>query len=734
MLLIVNQVRDMFGELIPKRFRRAVARRNLTIWSLLAGLLVIALIAASMIDFVRTALAKDEKVQESTLKGELAQFILAVREDDGSSLLENVVDFGSAKRELGAVAMRSSFFAYFLTLGNSKQLNTKNINWEPPRACSLDFVDQSTASAPRSLRTCFAVVPNDPNGRYIYFSLRYPTHAIVRHRPGLSISNASSVLLRLRGENSTTIRLMFEQPRLAQARFPSQLRRFADIHEVTAYPSDQLAKPLRSFQGQAFEKRMEASDGASGNYVTLLGRIELSLLFNSHTAIDEWTKSRLRDFRASVEVHEIPPSGGPAQLHIEVPFGAKGTALQSLEQAYYTFVQSRANLDILDGIQGQKAGQVIWGSASITGAEKPPPDVFQMFSDWWANLMVAMFDYKRQKAQVDQVVRGRHHYRATLTAEPILLPDLATRAFLGLSGALFAVVTLGIFWLYALWQLNTIARKALRSAKQPSSTDDMGQYRKRQDEIGSMGRTFNLLIRRFRSRNATIIKNTRKLERQREERSRLADEQIKTRHDVLRAIGHEIRSPLQSLLNRTEEHSDLRLDLEKMQRAVDALYFSASVEAGLKERRIVVKLGDISEFMHKLTGNLVDGGMRIVYRGPESGVLAIYDPIALDEVLSSVLDNANRHMYDGSYITLNLVESEATVQLLIHNVGQQIPEEDLDAIFGYGFSTHASDENMGLGLFSARIYVLGMRGIIKASNVDDGVTFTITLPRSLSES
>lgn len=682
---------------------------------------------------MKTAAVKDDQVQESTLKGELALFLLALRDDDGSSLLDNVIDFASAKRELTAVAMRKSFYGYFLTEENAKQVAAKGVNWEPPKSCALDFIEQGSPAAPRNIRACFAVVPEEASGRYIYFSISYPTKEIARHRAGLALSKSSSVLLRLKGENATSVRLMFEQPTLVQKRYPSQLRRFSSVHELTAYSTDQLGSPMKTIKGQAFEKRAGSEDGTASNVVTLLGRIDAQLVFSSQASIDEWAKGRYRDFRASVEVNEPAASNAAANTPIVIPFGAKGTALQSLEQAYYTFVQSHATLELFQGREAAVGQAASWRSASPANTEKLVAGRFQKLSNEWANLLVKKFDYRRPTVQTEQLVLGPRPYRATLTAEPVLLPDLAARAFLGLSGALVGVLLIGSMWFFALRHLNVMGRRALRSARRPSLADGMEQYTKRRDEIGALGRSFELVVRRFRSRNATIIRSARRLDALREERARFADEQYKARHDVLRAIGHEIRTPLQSLLTRTSHDANARSDLERMGRAVEALYTATSVQAGIRNRRVTSRLADAAEFLHRLAENSREQGLPIVYQGPEKGVSAVFDNLALDDALSSVLENAQRFMEPGSAIEMDLAQTEVVVHLKIANIGPTIPADDLDLIFDYGFSTQLNSEHMGLGLFTARVSVLRMGGTINAENTAYGVVFTVTLSRLLPD-
>ncbi len=718
---------------IWRRIARLLWRRNLFLTSIGLGVLVIGLMGWSLWDFMRTALAKDEKVQEFTLKGELAQFVLAASQVDGTSLLDNPRDFGPASRELSPVELRNPFFVYFLTEANAKSVTAKNIAWEPPRACSVDFVDQVSRLPDRTLRACFAVVPNDPSGRFIYFAIRYPTSSVVRHVQGEPLKRSSSVQLSMRGDTAASVQLKFEQPRLAEKRYPSQLRRFSGIHEITAYWNDRPGGALRSVKGQAYERKVDTAGLASINHVVMVGKIDASLVFNTAASVESWNSGYFRKLRIGVRVEERPKDGMDALPYLSVPEGSRGTALQSLEQTYFTFVQSRSLLEIRRQDSAGAAAEPSWSSATISSAERPVSDFLQRTSDAWANFLVNHFEFKRNVAQVEQSLVSTGAARVTLTAEPILLPDLATRAFFGLSVALIAVFLLGVFWVLALYQLNVMARKALGSAMHPSSGNEMKMYEHRRGEIGMIGRTINALIHRYRARNQTIINRARIAERRREERMRFHEEQVKARYDVMRAIGHEIKSPLQSLMDRVDANSEMQVEIEKMARAIDALYLAASVEAGLRGRKVIPKNGDLADFLRKYCENISRTGTLITYLGNLHGVRAYYDPLALDDVLSSLLDNARRHMTHGTELQVGLVQLDDLVELGFFNEGAPVDDTHLTRVFDYGFTTQSgASEHMGLGLFSARLYVLGMNGTIRVENVSGGVRFIIALPSSAS--
>jgi signal transduction histidine kinase len=720
------------GESRLHRCRRWLKRHDLFAWSLGLGLLATGLITASMVDFVRAAMAKDEKVQEVTLKGELAQFLLATTQEDGSSILENPRDFAATSRAMAPVELKRPFFTYFLTTGNAATVSASNITWEPPRACAVDFIDELSKSPSKGLRACFAVVPTDASGRYIYFALRYPSREIVRHEPGQSLDKASSLTLALKGETSMTMRLMFEQPKYAKSRFPSQLRRFLGLHELTAYSPERSGAPLRGVQGQAYERRFETPDGTTANYVTLVGRIDAGLLFPTGDSSQAWSRGKFRELAVAAQAFEVDAAKQRAQLQLRTSMDAKGTALQSIEQAYLANVQSRAVLKVHDANRGDAATSQLWSSADLQGKERAAPGAFQRLSNEWATTLVRWFELKTLNAKAQLPLQSRASTYATLEAEPVLLPDLAARAFLGLSGALVLVVLLGIFWLIALKRLRVLSALALASARMPTVGNDMNVYAGRRDEIGMLGRTFSVLVRRYRSRNATIVRNARTAERRREERVRQQEEQFKARHDVLRAIGHEIKTPLQALLHRTDENSELRYEVQKMSKAVEALYWATSVESGIMQRQILSKVADISHFLSRLCTNHSTGHAKVLYEGPTNGITAYFDAFALDDVFSNVLDNAKRHMGAGTAIKVGLLYTEDVVEISVYNVGAQIPESELSQVFDFRFTTeNTTSQSMGLGLFAARIFVLGMGGFMRVANAPDGVTFYTRLPRAV---
>lgn len=200
---------------------------------------------------------------------------------------------------------------------------------------------------------------------------------------------------------------------------------------------------------------------------------------------------------------------------------------------------------------------------------------------------------------------------------------------------------------------------------------------------------------------------------------------------TLRAIGHEIRGPLQSLsavLANSEAGSGY---VRRMLKAVAALYGSASPSDGIQNAELDAERLDLAKYMDSAVKNAHHAGIgNVVYQGPTSGVEIRADESALEDAILHILQNANRYRPEGTVITVRLDANEAKASITIHNNGSHIPSDLLDRIFEYGVSDQREGnvENHGQGLFVVSTYLSKMGGTVSAKNVSDGVSFVIEIP------
>jgi signal transduction histidine kinase len=204
--------------------------------------------------------------------------------------------------------------------------------------------------------------------------------------------------------------------------------------------------------------------------------------------------------------------------------------------------------------------------------------------------------------------------------------------------------------------------------------------------------------------------------------------------DQWHAVGHEIMSPLQSLmaLHGTADDPSHRY-IRRMQQAVQVLYGQASPSEAFESTTLQVGTLDLDAFLGHVATNAEGAGIAgVAYRSMGAAVLVRADEYSLEDVVTHVLRNADRHRTPGSVITLELAFDAREARVEIRNEGSAIQEAMLEKIFEYGVSDQpvsAEDGHRGQGLFVARTYMAKMGGTIAARNDGGGVVFTLRMPR-----
>jgi two-component system OmpR family sensor kinase len=221
----------------------------------------------------------------------------------------------------------------------------------------------------------------------------------------------------------------------------------------------------------------------------------------------------------------------------------------------------------------------------------------------------------------------------------------------------------------------------------------------------------------------------------------LARERLRAQQerDMWHAVGHEIMSPLQSLmvLHGAADDPGHRY-VQRMQQAVHVLYGTASPAEALQAADVPQGRLDLDAFLRHVADNAHFAGIsNVVYEG-EGGpgpVIVRADEFALEDVVTHILRNADRYRPAGSAITLTLAASESTASATLHNLGSTIEEDLLERIFELGVSDPSlptplgESDHRGQGLFVAKTYMAKMGGTVNARNTADGVAFTLTFQR-----
>lgn len=221
----------------------------------------------------------------------------------------------------------------------------------------------------------------------------------------------------------------------------------------------------------------------------------------------------------------------------------------------------------------------------------------------------------------------------------------------------------------------------------------------------------------------------------------------------LGVLGHDLRNPLASI--------DMGITLLRQR---------AQIDGNEATRRVLVRMGSSVVRMVRMIDQILDltrsrlgGGIEIyptnadlmsvvqsvvdelviAYPGRtvtlrSSGATAgRWDTDRLGQVLSNLIGNAIVYGDPTFPITIEVVSTDALVEVRVHNRGEPIPADILPRLFdpfrrGDRESRRMHTQGLGLGLYISRELAIAHGGDLEVrSTVDEGTTFTLRLPRAI---
>ncbi len=230
-------------------------------------------------------------------------------------------------------------------------------------------------------------------------------------------------------------------------------------------------------------------------------------------------------------------------------------------------------------------------------------------------------------------------------------------------------------------------------------------------------------------------------------------ENEKMRANLLRAISHDLRTPLSGIIGNTSVYRDNvnSLSEEKKNEIIDNIHEDATwlynmVENVLTITRIHNEDMTIKtniEFVEEVIGEVVQ---RITKRHPECAlhveipdalIMLPMDAILIEQVTINLLENALLHSGNSERIDLIVTEYPEYVEFKVKDYGQGIPAEKMDTLFdGTAYSmSQAADvkKGIGIGLVICKTIIDAHHGTISGKNHENGAEFTYTLPKPKEE-
>jgi signal transduction histidine kinase len=212
------------------------------------------------------------------------------------------------------------------------------------------------------------------------------------------------------------------------------------------------------------------------------------------------------------------------------------------------------------------------------------------------------------------------------------------------------------------------------------------------------------------------------------------------REDLLRAVSHDLRNPLQIVVlqgQRLQRAADERLRrpvasilaaARRMERMLRDLSDSARSESGTLE--LTPRPLDLAPFVAEflaISDGVLDGA-RVENAVPIAMPPVLADPDRLDRILANLVGNALK--YSRGAVRVTAEEADGEVRIAVADRGPGVAADDLPRIFErYYRGQRHEGEGLGLGLYIVRKLVEAHGGRIWAeSRPEVGSTFTFTLP------
>jgi len=606
---------------------------------------------------------------------------------------------------------------------------------------ALDFDDRNKAQQavemagclvqyPDAASMCVAVGNNPFAGGFIYAVGSFNSGPLVSHSSGtldLSLAHRARITVDMRGQRYRWIAPFQAMQAMDEGRNASpfantrgRLVGFADEGPITP-----ASRPVRDFRGWLWQDS-RCVDGAPGAqdcarraFVSVRLPVELfrEALFSKGPAGIVWPPADLDQIKVQVEML----SPGEVKPLFDSNAGGATAPFSWAELTPLLLPGEKLRIRKL-GAAGASTDIVALSGAEATERASP------LIASLIRRLQVDGYDAPITSADIISTPLGR--YELTLTGDirtvNKALTAVATRVSWFVGGMLLAIfVTWLAIELRIIRRITELTRRAATVSKGVRASDNLATVDladlRGGDELGVLAGGLQDLLQRV---NEDV----------RREQIRVAQEK-----DTWHAVGHEIMSPLQSLMVLHGSVDDpAHRYISRMQQAVRVLYGSASPSEAFESTALDVQTLDVNEFLSHVARNAAAAGIPGVAFEPLAQPVRVRaDEYSLEDVVSHVLRNAERYRLPGSLIRITLSQQaqEGTAPeavITISNLGPQIDAGLLDKIFEYGVSGQPDADTgapgqRGQGLFVAKTYMAKMGGTITAHNLDGGVCLELRL-------
>lgn len=229
----------------------------------------------------------------------------------------------------------------------------------------------------------------------------------------------------------------------------------------------------------------------------------------------------------------------------------------------------------------------------------------------------------------------------------------------------------------------------------------------------------------------------------------------KMRANLLRAVSHDLRTPLTGIIGSSASYLEMENSLSETDKRQlvehireDANWLLSMVENLLSVTRIDNETAKVNKSFEAVDEVVAASVIRFRKRFPEAEVkvkvpdtfvMVMMDVMLIEQVLINILQNAQLHARTSAPIELTVSDQDDCVVFSIKDYGCGIDESKLKSIFDgeaqkdNGNQKQDSFKGMGIGLSICKTIVLAHGGDIIARNHGAGAEFCFTLPKEKEE-
>ena len=286
-------------------------------------------------------------------------------------------------------------------------------------------------------------------------------------------------------------------------------------------------------------------------------------------------------------------------------------------------------------------------------------------------------------------------------------------------------------------QLNDIANKM-------SKLDFSKKYRitDTEDEINELGRSINTMSDKLESTIKELQKNNIELEKDIEEKSKIDE----MRKQFISDVSHELKTPIALIqgyaeglienVNSDEEsrkfYAEVILDeTNKMDKLVKQLLELMKLEYGKREfdneKFNINEL--INEVLRKCSVMINEKNIKVYFENKEP-IYVYADEFYMDQIITNYLTNAIKHAEEvekETKIEIKVEKVSNKIRVSVFNTGENIPEEDLQRIWGRFYKLDSSrnrqDGGSGIGLALVKAIMNNYQNEYGVKNKKNGVEF-----------